>query len=180
MKFMSYVQSSVLLKKLCDAYSLFSAFSRACSASFISEWMASMRDSETEVQPLVLLSQKLSVVNSGHRMQESRHNLFCNFRLISHGSTMYSSSLTTQVLVLAGARHCALEMCEKKNVYSAFSLGLIYILSQDLPHIPPLWHQVHVFNCHGLLFKIKHYLLHYTSIFTLKFKPNSNEKYATV
>ena len=82
--------------------------------------MASMRDSETEVQPLVLLSQNLSVVNSVHRMQESRHNLFCNFRLISHGSTMYSSSLTTQILVLAGARRCALEMCEKKKCVLCF------------------------------------------------------------
>ena len=38
-------------------------------------------------------------------------------------SVHWAPSWTTQVLVLAGARHCALGMCRKKNVSSAFRLG---------------------------------------------------------
>ena len=44
-------------------------------------------------------------------------------------SVHWAPSWTTWVLVLAGARHCALEMCgKKKNASSAFRLGYIYIL----------------------------------------------------
>ena len=43
-------------------------------------------------------------------------------------SVHWAQSRTTWVLVLAGARRCALEMCGKKNASSAFRLGLIYIL----------------------------------------------------
>ena len=38
-------------------------------------------------------------------------------------SVQWALSWTTWVLVLAGARRCALEMCGKKNVSSAFRLG---------------------------------------------------------
>ena len=44
-------------------------------------------------------------------------------------SVHWAPSRTTRVLVLAGARRCALGTCRKKNVSSAFRLGLIYILS---------------------------------------------------
>ena len=37
--------------------------------------------------------------------------------------SVLGSKLVTEVLVLAGARHCALEMCEKKSASSAFRLG---------------------------------------------------------
>ena len=43
-------------------------------------------------------------------------------------SVHWAPSRTTRVLVLAGARRCALETCGKKNASSAFRLGQIYIL----------------------------------------------------
>ena len=38
-------------------------------------------------------------------------------------SVHWAPSRTTRVLVLAGARRCALETCGKKNASSAFRLG---------------------------------------------------------
>ena len=43
-------------------------------------------------------------------------------------SVHWAPSRTTRVLVLAGARRCALETYGKKNTSSAFRLGQIYIL----------------------------------------------------
>ena len=48
-------------------------------------------------------------------------------------SVHWAPSRTTQVLVLAGARRCALEMCGKKNSSSAFRLGKIYMLRRSVP-----------------------------------------------
>ena len=42
-------------------------------------------------------------------------------------SVHWAPSRTTRVLVLAGARRCALETCGKKNASSSFRLGEIYI-----------------------------------------------------
>ena len=42
-------------------------------------------------------------------------------------SVHWAPSRTTRVLVLAGARCCALETCGKKNARSSFRLGEIYI-----------------------------------------------------
>ena len=50
-------------------------------------------------------------------------------------SVHWAPSWTTRVLVLAGARRCALETCEK-NASSAFRLGLIYILFTFESHSP--------------------------------------------
>ena len=43
--------------------------------------------------------------------------------LSSSPSVHWAPSRTTRVLVLAGARRCALETCGKKNASSAFRLG---------------------------------------------------------
>ena len=48
-------------------------------------------------------------------------------------SVHWAPSRTTQVLVLAGARRCALETCGKKNSSSAFRLGKIYMLRRSVP-----------------------------------------------
>ena len=51
-------------------------------------------------------------------------------------SVHWAPSRTTRVLVLAGARRCAFETCEKKNASSAFRLGLIYTLFTFESHSP--------------------------------------------
>ena len=51
-------------------------------------------------------------------------------------SRHWAPSRTTRVLVLAGARRCALKSCGKKNASSALRLGLIYILFTFESHSP--------------------------------------------
>ena len=54
--------------------------------------------------------------------------LYCGLCSVVQWSVHWAPSRTTRVLVLAGARRCALETCEKKNARSDFRLGSIYII----------------------------------------------------